>query len=129
MNGKSLSRSDIHREREVLKKRLADLDAAERVLDTLNIGVELPLNEPEIRPKALEPMPSIKHIILRESARTSGATAAEIAAIIGAWKPGYPPTNVSPKLSLYGSQELIRSEGGRWYITDKGKKELDESNN
>ncbi len=127
MAEQTLNRADIQREREALKKRLADLDAAERVLDMLSPNRSD--EEPENAMEALGLMPSIKHIILREAGRQNGVTATEAAAVISAWKPNYPASNVSPKLSLYGSHGLLRHDNGRWYLTAAGKEELELSKN
>jgi hypothetical protein len=128
MTEKTLNRADIQREREALKKRLADLDVAERVLDTLASGAPKAAERNIIRELVGE-MGSIKSTILRAASDVLGTTAAEIAGGISAWKPGYPVTNVSPKLSLYGKVGLLKSENGRWFITEKGRKELENSKN
>ncbi len=128
MTEKTLNRADIQREREALKKRLADLDAAERVLDALAGNAPKAAGRNLIRELVGE-MGSIKTTILRASDDARGTTAADIADHIRAWKPDYPVTNVSPKLSLYGKAGLVRSENGRWFITEKGKKELEKSKN
>ena len=120
---KILSKAAIQKEREALKKRLADLDVAEHVLETM--GITQPIMAEDGGPSD---MPSIKKIILTEAARKP-VSAAEIAAIIGAWIPDYPVKNVSPKLSLYGSQDLIVNKNGLWSITQEGLKELAKSNN
>jgi hypothetical protein len=124
MNEKPLSRADIQRERESLKKRLADLDAAERVLDT--IAGRPPISGLRGLPATASDQKSIKWAILQSANdEILGTSASEIAEEISKWKPGYPVTNVSPKLSLYGSQGLIRNQDGRWFLTEKGKKELE----
>lgn len=128
-NEKPLTRADIQRERETLKKRLADLDAAERVLDTLYGAAPKPPYAKGIIEQFVGEVISIKKTILQEASNAAGTTASDIAARISEWKPGYPPTNVSPKLSLYGKEGLLKSENSRWFITDKGRKELDNSNN
>jgi hypothetical protein len=124
MTEKTLSKAAIQKEREALQKRLADLDAAERVLE----GWALPrlVEEPESAAEALGLMPSIKQIILREAAKPAGTTAQEAAAVISAYKQeDYPATNVSPKLSLYGSHKLLKLYNGRWFLTAEGKEELE----
>jgi hypothetical protein len=129
MTEKPLTRADIQREREALKQRLADLDAAERIL-AAPYGVAPPkADAASLIGSIVAEMGSIKSAILREASASEGTTASETAAAISKWKPNYPATNVSPKFSLYGSHGLLRSENGRWFITDKGRKELDNSKN
>ena len=128
MTEKTLSKAAIQREREALQKRLADLDAAERVLDGWS-PVAL-IDKPESAAEALGLTPSIKQIILYEAGRPTGVTAAEAAAVISALKSeNYPVTNVSPKLSLYCTHKLLRLNNGRWYLTPEGQEELDLSKN
>jgi hypothetical protein len=120
---KTLSKAAIQREREALNKRLADLDVAERVLDSLT-----PVHiEPIPAGDLMQAMPSIKHLIIFAANMPQGADVSEITEVIRAWKPGYLTTNVSPKLSLYRAAGYLDLKNGRWFATEKGRKDLEKS--
>ena len=122
---KILTKTGIQQEREALKKRLLDLDAAERVLDSLGATSSISGGNPA----AVPPAPSIKRAILDCAASANGTNAKEIAEYLHRWMPDFPVKNISPKLSLYKSEEFLELKNGRWLITDEGRRELNNSKN
>ncbi|MBX3535530.1 MAG: hypothetical protein KF826_14375 [Xanthobacteraceae bacterium] len=123
-NEKTLSKANIQKEREALLQRLADLDAAERVIDSLTPAASKTVDFTALSGAAF---PTIRETILHFLAQTpsTGRTTGDIGDYLRqVWKNDYPNRFISPKLSMYKSDGDLTYQNGLWFITPAGHRSL-----
>jgi hypothetical protein len=130
----------IRERRQALRRQLADLDAAERVLLSLrpppnaasrNNGLLRSAPVTDMLPEDAPPEGKrlIKHRILELVGQSDhGLTSQMVLDGLRASIPDYKGHNVSPKLSDYKGQGWLTLDQGLWKITEEGRKEYLKSN-